>query len=121
MKKLLQLAMVAMLLVCSSQPTESKTISDANETAPQDITDESNIGRNNYAVVWQWKTTDRQIIMDNFDAISDELQSLWKNDIIENVYLDSEAEFTKAEKFPSISFFQTRRTNYSSKRICSRV
>ena len=121
MKKLLQLAMVAILLVCSSQPTESNTISDDNETAPQDITAESNIGRNNYAVVWRWKTTDRQIIMDNFDAISDELQSLWKNDIIENVYLDSEAEFTKAEKFPSISFFIKAKNKKEAKKTLNKL
>lgn len=66
--------------------------------------DESKVGRNNYAVVWDWETTDRDHILKFLSQQAHELNDLWKKDIVENVYIDSESEFPTGESFSSISF-----------------
>jgi hypothetical protein len=65
---------------------------------------ESRVGRNNYAVVWKWETTNQDHILKYLSQQSQELNDLWKKDIVENVYINSDARFSTGEIFPSISF-----------------
>ena len=60
--------------------------------------------RKNYAVVWQWKITDQEHVLKNLTEQAQELNELWKKDIVENIYIDSEAEISPGEQFPDISF-----------------
>jgi len=97
--------LVASLLVfgCKSEKkeaiTEPKT--DKVESVP---TQDSNIIRKNYAVVWNWTTEDKQLVTDNSPAISKELNALHKKGIVENAYYNSDSKIDKLGFFPNISF-----------------
>jgi len=62
------------------------------------------IGLDNFAIVWTWKTNDKQLMDNHLLRVSDEMDKLWKKDIIENVYFHSDASKASGY-FPNISFF----------------
>lgn len=63
----------------------------------------SDIGRNNYAVVWDWTSSNKELIVENAAIFTKELLDLWDKNEIENVYFDNEVKDDMF--FPSISFF----------------
>lgn len=83
----------------ANNETRSKTVETISTT------ETSKIGRNNYAVVWNWTTTDVQLVTENVATISEELTALWKEDVVENAYYNSDAKVDKLSYFPNISFF----------------
>ncbi len=83
----------------SSKPDSSKN--NQSEAATSD----DKIGRTNYAVVWKWAIDDSELVANNTPKISQELTDLWKADIVENAYFDSEAKVDKFDYFPNITFF----------------
>lgn len=95
------LLLVASFLVMSCGDTKKK----ATTKTQAATTEAPTIGRSNYAVVWSWKTTDVNLVTENTQKISDELTALWKNDIVENVYYDSDSKIDKLANLPNISFF----------------
>lgn len=103
MQKLLVLSISLLVLSCG-QKTKEK-----NSSHPTDVekttTDESKIGRQNFAIIWNWTTTDVQLVSDNSATISQELTNLWKKGIVENAYYNSDAKVDKLAYFPNISFF----------------
>ena len=121
MKNIIFLAIVALLLSCNNQSKEQES---SNESTPQVGTsevDESRIGRQNFAVIWRWKTTDKQLVSDNAVTITNELMTLWKNDVVENAYYDSDAKIDKFEDFPNISFFIKAKSLEEAETILNRL
>ena len=98
------LALSLLFLSCGNPKKEAK-IETKSETVESSSTENSKIARSNYAVVWNWTTTDVQLVTDNTATISEELTALWKEDIIENAYYNSDAKVDKLSYFPNISFF----------------
>ena len=103
MKKFI-LLVVLLIVACNNQTKEKKSESEVKQ---QNSSKENDLkfGRLNYAVVWNWTTTDKQLVIDNTTTISNELTNLWKDDIVENAYYDSDPKIDKFEHFPNISFF----------------
>lgn len=61
-------------------------------------------GAQNYAVVWSWLTKDAALVEENVVAQADQLTELWKKDLIENAYFNTEPSDQLANN-PDISFF----------------
>ena len=89
------------LLIVSCNNTNNQTTETTTENMP--VTKE--IGRSNYAVIWDLTTSDRDLIADNSATFTDEIISLYENDYIENVYFNTEAATTMDSQYPTISFF----------------
>lgn len=94
--------LVASLLIISCGDSKKKVIPETQET---ESTEASTRGRSNYAVVWNWTTTDVGLVTENTQKISEELTALWKNDVVENVYYNSDSKINKLAHLPNISFF----------------
>ena len=80
-----------------ANPDESES---SGESEPQ-----QQYGKTNYAVVWEWATTDAALVKNNIVQISNELTDLWKRDIIENAYFDSEPQTDQLANLANIAFF----------------
>ncbi len=65
---------------------------------------ETYLEKNNYAVVWQWETTDKEYVLKYLTEQSQELNDLWKKEIVENVYLNVDSNLPTGDLFPDISF-----------------
>jgi len=104
MKKITLLIVLLFVLACNNLTKEKK---ESNEVKQENTSEKENssFAGNNFAVVWNWTTTDKQLVADNAPIISKELTKLWKAKIVENAYFDSDGEFDKFEYFPNISFF----------------
>lgn len=104
MKKAIVFMLVAVLFSCNNKPKEEKEVT---EVQPKVVAtkDTSKIGRKNYAVVWKWTTTDVQLVEDNLLAISNEINVLWKDDVVTDAYYNPDATVDKFEYFPNVSFF----------------
>ena len=100
MNRFLGLLVICLLLFSCNNSVEQN--SEKKDIVNENI---SSIGRNNYAVVWHWTTTDKELVVDNALTFTKELLSLWEKKDIENVYFDLEAEVKNDMQFPSISFF----------------
>ena len=112
MYKLFSLLTISLLLFSCSNPNKQNS---QDQNAISIV--ESNIGRNNYAVVWDWSTKDKELVIENASIFTKELLNLWENNDIENVYFDSEAEVKDDMHFPSISFFVKAHSLSSAKSI----
>lgn len=108
MNKLLLIAIVGLtLLACNTKSKETKTeVSTTSESNKED----SNFGRKNFAVVWKWTTTDVKKVEENIVKFSEEMNSLWKNGDIENVYYNANSKIDKLEYLPNNSFFIKAKT-----------
>lgn len=102
MRKIFILSLSLLVLSCGQ-----KTKKDTSPTSEVEKTtnNDSKIGRQNFAVIWNWTSTDVQLVTDNSVAISEELTNLWKEGIVENAYYNSDAKVDKLSHFPNISFF----------------
>lgn len=102
MKYLLLLTCTAIMFSCNTKEKE-KTI--AAETKIEANVEKPIYGDKKFAIVWKWTTTNKQLVIDNAPAVSQELTNLWKRGIVENAYYDSDAKIDKFEFFPNITFF----------------
>lgn len=93
-----------LVLGCGNETKKTKTDEVPKPTESTAIKS-TEFGKTNYAVVWNWTTTDEKLVSDNSVQISTELRNLWKKGVIENAYYDSEAKADKLGHFPNISFF----------------
>jgi len=100
---IIYLALSLLIFSCNNTKKEANTETNS-ETVESTSTQTSEIGKNNYAVVWNWTTTDEQLVSDNSVKISNELTSLWKKGIVENAYYNNDAKVDKLSYFPNISF-----------------
>jgi len=104
MRKIILLTVLLFAFACNNQKKEEKGLNEIQEQNTSVNKDAESV-KHNYAIVWKWSTSDKQLVTDNAPAISKELTKLWKDKVVENAYFDSDAEFDKFENFPNISFF----------------
>lgn len=110
---IIYLAVSVLLFGCNTTSKESKT----KTTSKKVETTNSEIGKNNFAVVWNWTTKNEQLVTDNSITISNELTSLWKKGIVENTYYNSESKADKLSYFPNISFSLKAKSLENAKEI----
>lgn len=103
MYRIIILSLSLLVLSCGQKTKENNTPSSIK--TEKTSYDESKIGRQNFAIIWNWTTTDVQLVSDNSVAISEELTKLWKEDIVENAYYNGDSKVDKLAHFPNISFF----------------
>lgn len=106
MKKVLILfACLSLLVACKKKETrvEEKQLPETEKKASS-TNENSKIGRNNYVVIWKWTTTDVELVEDNLVTISDEINRIWKRDIITDAYYNSDSKIDKLAYFPNVSF-----------------
>ena len=121
MKKLLLITItVTTLLACNNQQKEKKTNS-VTQTENSIDSDNSKFGRKNFAVIWKWTTTDVKKVEKYTIQFANEMNSLWKNGDIENVYYNSNAKIDKLEYFPNNSFFIKAKTKEKAKEILNEL
>lgn len=97
------LAISLLLFSCGNNKQEATT-EIKPETVESKPAETSIVGKNNYAVVWKWTTTDEQLVSDNALKISKELTELWKKGVVENTYYNNDSKVDKLSYFPNISF-----------------
>ena len=105
------------LIIACGKDTKKTTPEDSSKVQETTTEDNSKIGRNNYAVIWKWTTSNEQLVSKNTVLIGEELNELWQEDIIENVYYNSNAEIGKLGYFPNISFFIKSHSTEKAKTI----
>ncbi|MDE5424154.1 hypothetical protein L3073_18220 [Ancylomarina sp. DW003] len=112
MNRFLSLLSICLLLFSCNNPTKQKMKEKDNANEEQ-----TTLKKNNYAVVWDWITADKELVVKNATIFNKELLDLWKNEDIENVYFDTEAKVENDMQFPSISFFVKAQDEKEAKKI----
>ena len=97
------LAVCLLVFGCNDTKKEANTETES-ETVESTSTQTSKAGSENYAVVWNWTTTNEQLVTDNVPTISKELTALWQKGVVENVYYNGDSKIDKLSYFPNISF-----------------
>lgn len=103
MKKLVYLAVLLLLMSCNNKAKKSTTETE-KETTTTEVAD-AKFGRQNYAVVWNWLTAEKEIFADAMLTVSEEMQKLWEDDVIENSYFNNAYNEEEIKIFPNVSFF----------------
>lgn len=116
MNKFLSLCLISLLLLSCNNSNKTETLNQPSKTI-----ETSKIGRHNYAVVWDWSTDDKALVIKHSASFSKELLSLWENNDIENVYLNPEIELNAELPFPSISFFVKAHSIEAAKSILNEL
>ena len=98
------MAITLLIWCCGRHPPEVGASLDVNSKASSNA-DLASTGRMNFAVIWKWSTEDAELVSRNLPDISRELTSLWKNDVIENVYYDDDPQSDRLAYFANIAFF----------------
>ena len=114
-KSILTLTISILFLSCGGKSQKKETDNSPN-TETSVGNDLSKIGRENYAIIWKWTTSDEQLVTDNLVTISNELTALWKKGIVENTYYNSDSKVDKFSYFPNISF-SLRAESYESAEV----
>lgn len=97
------LLIITFLVNCGN--SSQKKATQTTTTQPQNSTNSATIAQQNYAVIWEWTTSDKKLVDQNAPTFTEELLNLWENNIIENVYFDNKPQENTLHNFPSISFF----------------
>ncbi|MEM7008462.1 MAG: hypothetical protein AAF462_04935 [Thermodesulfobacteriota bacterium] len=74
-----------------------------------------------FAVVWQWTTGDRDKVNTNLATQATHLLDLWREGIVENVYLNTEAKFTDDEPMPNVVFFIKAKNKKDAKKTLNKM
>ncbi len=114
MKKVALFALLGILISCSNQ-TNEKANNELKEQNAEEMNN-SNFGMKNFAVVGKWGSSNSQMMSDNKTVINEELVDLWKNNKIENVYLNNEVE-ERLGDYPNISFIVKAKSKKEAKII----
>jgi len=121
MRKIVLIAILGtVLLACNNQKKEKNIKIIAVEKSSTE-SENSKFGRKNFAVIWKWTTTDVKKVEENTIQFANEMNSLWKNGTIENVYYNSNAKIDKLESFPNNSFFIKAKTKAKAKKILNEL
>lgn len=97
---------LALCLILSSCGQNSKKEQPSNkEKTTEKSMLATEVGIQNFAVIWKWTTNNVDLVNDNVLTISKEFDNLWRKGVIENAYYNSNAKHDKFEHFPNISFF----------------
>lgn len=105
---LLLLTSLLIILNCNNQPQKKEPNQNENFTS-------------NYAVIWNWKTTDPELVEENLRVISEEFTYLWEGNVIENAYFDLLPSTNKLGNFPNIAFFLQARSETEAESILSNL
>lgn len=108
---------VCFLIIGCGENSKKTTSEEVSKTQESTTVEASKFGRTNYAVVWNWTTTNSQLVTDNAVEMSEELNGLWEEDIIENVYYNVDSKVEKMGDFPNISFFLKAKSKEDAKKI----
>lgn len=92
--------LIIALVVVSCTSSEEKT--EQKNTGIKENEKSITVGKKNYAVVWRWKTKDKALVDENLLAQAEQFTNLWKDNIIENAYFNSQPS-EQFENYPSIS------------------
>lgn len=119
MKKALLITILGFsLLACNTKSKENKIeLSTTSESNKED----SKFGRKNFAVVWKWTTTDVNEVEENIVKFSEEMNSLWENGDIENVYYNANSKIDKLEYLPNNSFFIKAKTESKARAMLNKL
>ncbi len=117
MKKIILFAIIGTFLSCDCKQKEQKA--EENTTTTTSTEDNSKFGRKNFAVVWKWTTSNIKEIEENSVQFSKEMNDLWKNGDIENVYYNTDSKIDKLEYFPNVTFFIKAKTIEEARSILS--
>jgi len=119
MKKALLITILGFsLLACNTKSKENKT---EVSTTSESIKEDSKFGRKNFAVIWKWTTTDVKKVEENIVKFSEEMNALWKNDDIENVYYNGNSKIDKLDNLPNNSFFIKAKTKAKAKAMLNEI
>ena len=121
MKHTLFYLLLSLLVVSCGKEAKKNETDDKSESQETTSIKSSEFGRTNYAVVWNWTTTDEKLVSDNTIQISNELTDLWKKGTLENVYYDSQAKADKLANFPNISFFMKAQSLEEAKTVLNNL
>lgn len=88
---------------CDNQSAKNNKSEETKQSQSTE-TETQQIVLNNFAVVWNWKFSNKQLLDEYLLIVSTEMEKLWKDDIIENVYFQSDANKASGY-FPNISCF----------------
>jgi len=114
MKKFIYLSVLLLLLSCNNKEKKSKI--ETEKEANIELTD-AKFGRQNYAVVWNWLTSEKEIFADAMLTVSEEMQKLWEEDVIENSYFNNAYNKEDIKIFPNVSFFIKAKTEKEARGI----
>ncbi len=115
MKKLLYLSVFLLLFSCNNKEKKA-TIETEKELTTTEVAD-AKFGRQNYAVVWNWLTSEKEIFENAMLTVSEEMQELWEADVIANSYFDNATKVEDIKIFPNVSFFIKAKTLDEAKGI----
>ncbi|MET2985198.1 hypothetical protein [Aureibaculum conchae] len=118
-QSILYLALCFLIISCGKETKKEQT----EEKSKSETTSikSSEFGKTNYAIVWNWATKDTQLVSDNSVQISSELTDLWKKDVVENIYYNSEGTSDKLANFPNISFLLNAQSEQEAKTILNKL
>lgn len=119
MKKLLVFTLAVTIFSCNNQANKKTTEEVKNETLTE--TTDSKFGRKNFAVVWKWKTSDKELFEKNMLTISKEMEGLWKDDVIVDSYFNSDAKVSEMDIFPNISCFVKAKSTQDAEKILNQL
>ena len=121
MRKLLLIATLGVFLVACKGQDKEKKVDTIVESESSSDSDNSKLGRKNFAVIWKWITTDVEKVKENTTQFAEEMNSLWKNGDIENAYYNPNAKIDKLEYFPNVSFFIKAKTKEKAKEMLNEL
>lgn len=115
MKKLVVIILSLTLLSCFNNKKEEK------KDLKQNTTSSSSTGRQNFIVIWQWTTDNLKLVKKYSEAQTYQLQTMWENDFLRNLYYKSDLEVDELEKSPNISFFIKAKDETDAKKILNEL
>lgn len=102
-KTILAVLTILLFISCADNKKKEDNVQDF-KTEKKEIQKDNFTATQNYAVVFKWATNDEKLVEDNAMQQADQLLNLWKSNIVENVYYDSNAKVDKFSYFPNITF-----------------
>lgn len=108
-KSIILLPLFFFAIITSCKQKEEKKVNQIKqkESATKENT---KIGRKNYVVIWKWSTSDIQLVENNLIKISEEINTIWKDDIITDAYYNANSTIDKLAYFPNVSFVVKAKT-----------
>ena len=100
------------LLLCSCNKGEK-----TNDSAVTKRAEEITVSKNTYAVVTSFDKVDKQKFIDHIETQTSQLDTLWQNGTIENLYYNANAKKVENQMIGSIIFFINAENENTAKEI----
>lgn len=108
-----------MMFSCNNQPDKKTSKDVKNETLTE--TTESKFGRKNFAVIWKWATSDKELFEKNMLIVSKEMTDLWEDGIIVDSYFNTDEKLGEIGVFPNISCFVKAKSTQDVEKILNKL